>query len=283
MSAIAFALACQRRGIGLEIQQVRLDRGLWLSSNSRSTLCRRRESIRFLAEVRRSGSGRRPRPARPAVAAQHSHGPARSRDPGQPLEFQPHHGVLADRGGCVDHDKRRRPYAGIIQRQRPDLSDLDAIEIHAAALAQPLADPRRRLRSGPCCRMAWISENPKRPMNAAAITASVVVPITDCIGWRVPPFRLPNCDASGQQGLRPSSSGDCTGKAVGAKGRYGGPPTCSHQFWRVHSRIGHAHGGDVPAGKAGAWNFRQLSQSLWQTRMPFSQCQPIAGFGESLS
>src|ERR1700685_3843663 len=57
-------------------------------------------------------------------------------------------------------------------------------------------------------------------MNAAAITASVVVPITRLLARAAIP--ITNCDASGQQGLRPSSCGDCTGKAVPAKGRYGG-------------------------------------------------------------
>ncbi len=44
-------------------------------------------------------------------------------------------------------------------------------------LRSPLAEPSKTMRSGLCCRSAWIFWNPSRPANAAAITASVVVPI----------------------------------------------------------------------------------------------------------
>jgi len=54
-----------------------------------------------------------------------------------------------------------------------------------------------------------------------------------------------------------------------------------HHYWREHSRIGMSMTATSLQVKPDP-GISSLSQSLWQTRMPFSQCQPMAGFGESL-
>src|SRR5258705_1922667 len=58
------------------------------------------------------------------------------RDTGQPLKLQADHRVLADRRAVVDHRKRDN-LARVVELQRLDLSNLNAVEVHAAALAQP--------------------------------------------------------------------------------------------------------------------------------------------------
>src|SRR5258708_5444597 len=57
------------------------------------------------------------------------------RDTGQPLKFQPHHGVLADRSADIDRDQSYDP-ARVVELERLYLSDLHAVEIDVAALAQ---------------------------------------------------------------------------------------------------------------------------------------------------
>src|SRR5229473_173654 len=58
------------------------------------------------------------------------------RETGQSLKLQPHHRVFADRGAVIHHRKGDN-LARVVQLQRLDLSNLNTIEVHAAALAQP--------------------------------------------------------------------------------------------------------------------------------------------------
>src|SRR3954452_5505953 len=71
------------------------------------------------------------------------------RYPGQPLKFQANNRVLAHRRAIIDHHERD-DLARVVQLEGLDLSNMDPIEIHAAAVAQTACgsfedDPKRAL------------------------------------------------------------------------------------------------------------------------------------------
>src|SRR5229473_7829151 len=126
-------LARQTRGIGLEIQQRVFQHRLIANEDAVDIVQGIADRFR-LAQV--GGQDRN------AVLIQRHRGRGRRaagqrdrRHTGEPLEFQSHHRVLADRGAVVQPDKGDN-LAGVVELERQDFANLNTIKVHAAALAQ---------------------------------------------------------------------------------------------------------------------------------------------------
>src|SRR4030088_912793 len=127
------ALACQARRVGLEIQQRIFQRGLIADKDPIDIVQCIADRFRLTqvgsqdwnAILIRWHRGRGSRAARQRDR----------RHAGEPLEFQAHNRVLADRGAVIQPDKGDN-LARVVELEGQDFPNLNTVEVHAAALAQ---------------------------------------------------------------------------------------------------------------------------------------------------